>query len=108
MHRHGAEVDPVEAHRTGVGAKAAQYAVEQRRLAGAVGPDETDPLAFGDPEGDIVEGTDTRKRLGDSHSIEENIHGDVSWEARSRSRRSKRSLNRRVARRFPYSTSPSG
>ena len=55
------QVDPVEAHRAGLGGHQSRDDIEGRRLSRAVGPDQPDDLTRLGPEGHAVEGVDTRR-----------------------------------------------
>ena len=55
----------VEGDRAAVGLEQAEQAVEERRLARAVGPDEADDLPRADLEAHLVERGDAREVLGD-------------------------------------------
>ncbi len=57
-------VDAVERHRAGVGPQVAGDQVEQRRLAGAVGPDDPDRVTLGDLERQTVDDREAAEPFG--------------------------------------------
>ena len=56
----------------------AEHAVEERGLAGAVGTDQADPLAFVDVDADVVERDDAGEPLGDVADLEQCAHATGS------------------------------
>ena len=62
---------PCERDPTGVGPHEAGHDVEERRLARAVGTDETDDGAARNDEVDAVEGDDAAEGLGDAAHVED-------------------------------------
>ena len=62
------DVRPVESYPTGVRRSGAGDDVEQRRLAGAIGPDQAEHLAGGDGEAHVVERADPAE--ADHHTLE--------------------------------------
>ena len=57
-------VDAVERHRAGVGPQVAGDQVEQRRLAGTVGPDDPDRVTLGDLERQTVDDREAAEPFG--------------------------------------------
>ncbi len=66
---------PVDAHFAGRGRQLAEDAVEQRRLARAVRPDQAEDLAFAHVEGDAVDGADAAEGLRQVAHLEDRAHG---------------------------------
>ena len=74
-HRQPVDAPTVEGDGAGVGFLQPEQAVEQRRLAGAVGPDHADGLARGDVHVDMVEGHDAAELLGDAFGHQQRSAG---------------------------------
>src|SRR5690606_32173877 len=74
VRRQAGDVMPVERHATPVGVEVAGEAVEQRRLARAVGPDQPDELARLDGQRHCIEGADAGEALRDGVGLEQG-HG---------------------------------
>jgi hypothetical protein len=66
VHRHVGEGLAVEQDPSGAGLIEPRQAVEQRRLARAVGPDQAADLTFSDVEGHAVEGHDAAEPYRDA------------------------------------------
>jgi hypothetical protein len=64
-------VAPVEPHAAGVGKGEAGDQVEQRRLAGAVRPDDAHQLARAHREGDVAISHDATEALGEARDLEQ-------------------------------------
>src|SRR4051794_15794572 len=71
MRRQLAELMPVEGDPARVGLEHATHTVEERRLTGAVGPDEPDDLPGIDPKGSVVERGDPAEADGDVFHLEQ-------------------------------------
>src|SRR5262249_33786038 len=83
FHRPAArEVDGPQADATGVGSVVAGEHVEERRLPGAVGPDQADDFAVADLEIDAVERLQAAKRLAQPPDDEQRLPGGVGTIAR--------------------------
>ena len=65
MRRHGEQRPAVKLDLSAAGNVEPAHAVEERRLAGAVGADEADDLALADVEGHAVQGHDAAEPDGD-------------------------------------------
>jgi len=62
-----------EAHRTGLVDERAADAIDQGRLAGAVGADQADALALGDREIDAVERDEAAEALAQTRDLEQRL-----------------------------------
>src|SRR3954454_3856781 len=82
---HGRDVPVLVAHHPKGGFVQAREHVEERRLAGAVGPDDGDDRALGDREGDVVDCGQAAELLREAHRLEQRRAGErraLRWLAR--------------------------
>ena len=100
--REAVDAPALEADLSRVAAAHAVQAVEQRRLPGAVGPDEADRLAAVDLDRDVVEGDDATEALADPRSLQQRHRQPTTWACLRQATTSS------TARRFCHSTMPSG
>ena len=119
---HAGEVMTLERHPARVGTQQAEQAVEERRLARAVGSHEAHGLGLTDVDAHVVQGQHAPESLGYTGRLEEGRgHADTparssssgirslpSSEVARSSRRRRQPTTRSMLRRLPYSTAPSG
>ena len=82
LRRQAGDVPALEMHGAGGRTEIAGQAVEEGRLAGAVGPDQPEHLALLDGDGGVVDGLEGAEGLGDVARVKQ--HGAARAAARSR------------------------